>query len=140
MSQEIEVFFPGNLRVDAKVGDYLIATDQPLDSGGDASAPSPFDLFGASIASCAGYFALKFCNARKLSMDGMKLTMTYQWDEEQKRYPKMVLQLCLPAGFPDKYRGAIVKAMDQCAVKKHIVEAPEFAVEIVSGEKRPEDA
>jgi ribosomal protein S12 methylthiotransferase accessory factor len=132
MSTEIEVSFPGNLRVDAKVGTFTIATDQPLDSGGDATAPSPFALFGASIATCAGYFALKFCRTRKLSIEGMKLQMRYEWDKEQKRYPKMTLELTLPDGFPAKYNETIVTAMDQCAVKKHIVDPPEFAVTVIS--------
>jgi len=130
MSTKIEVSFPGNLRVDAKIGDFVIPTDQPKDSGGDGSAPSPFALFGGSIATCAGYFAMKFCKARKIDMEGMKLEMKYDWDEEQKRYPKMVLDLQLPEGFPEKYRGAILKAMDQCAVKKHILNSPEFDISL----------
>lgn len=131
MGAEIEVTFPGNLRVEAKIGDHVVPTDQPEKSGGDGSAPSPFDLFGCSIATCAGYFAVKFCQARKLDTKGMKLTMKYNWDKELKRYPKMVIELQLPEGFPEKYRGAIVKSMDQCAVKKHIVEPPEFELTVV---------
>jgi putative redox protein len=34
----------------------------------------------------------------------------------------------LPAGFPDKYRDAIVRAVNQCAVKKHMEQPPEFTV------------
>ena len=30
------------------------------------------------------------------------------------------------AGFPDKYRAAIERAMDPCAVKRAIAEPPEF--------------
>lgn len=131
MSTEIEVSFPGNLKVEAKIGDFSVLTDQPEKSGGDDSAPSPFALFGCSIATCAGYFALKFCNARKLDTTGMKLSMKYDWDKELKRYPKMTIELKLPNGFPAKYKGAIIKAMDQCAVKKHILEPPEFDVSVV---------
>jgi len=40
------------------------------------------------------------------------------------------LQLTLPAGFPPKYREGIVRAMELCAVKKHIQNPPEFTVEI----------
>lgn len=131
MSTVIEVTMPGNLRVEAKVGDFVVATDQPEKSGGDNSAPPPFTLFTCSLATCAGYFALQFCNARKLSTEGMKLTMEYDWDKEQKRYPKMTLRLHLPEGFPEKYRSAILRAMDQCAVKKHVMDPPEFDIDLV---------
>jgi ribosomal protein S12 methylthiotransferase accessory factor len=40
----------------------------------------------------------------------------------------MTLQLRLPSEFPEKYRESILHAMDSCAVKKHIIESPEFEV------------
>jgi putative redox protein len=131
MGTEIEVSFPGNLRVEARLGEFVIATDQPQKAGGENSAPTPFDLFGASIATCAGYFAVKFCRTRNLDTAGMKLTMGYEWDKEQKRYPKMTLRLRLPENFPEKYKEAILRAMDQCAVKEHIQRPPEFCLEVL---------
>lgn len=126
MVKEIEVTFPGNLQVEADIRGFKVKTDQPEKSGGDNSAPSPFELFTTSIATCAGYYALKFCNARKIETTGMHLRLVYDWDDELKRYPKMSIELKLPENFPDKYRNAIIKAMDQCAVKKHVLEPPEF--------------
>lgn len=131
MGTEIEVSFPGNVRVEARVGEFVVATDQPEKSGGDGSAPSPFALFGCSIATCAGYFAVKFCRSRKIDTSGMKLTLNYDWDKEQKRYPKMTIALKLPDQFPEKYHDAIIRAMDQCVVKKHILEAPEFEISVM---------
>jgi len=125
---EIQVLFPGNLKVEASVGEFVIPTDQPEKSGGDNSAPSPFVLFASSIATCAGFFAMKFCRTRDIDTTGMKLSMKYEWDKEQKRYPKMEMELTLPEGFPEKYRGAILKAMDQCVVKQHILNPPEFEI------------
>ena len=128
MATEIKVSFPGNVTVEASVRDFIVSTDQPEKSGGGNSAPSPFELFTSSIATCAGYFALKFCRSRNIDTTGMSLTMRYEWDKEQKRYPKMSIALHLPDGFPEKYRGAIIKAMDQCVVKKHILDPPEFEI------------
>lgn len=128
MTTEINVTFPGNLRVEANIGEFVIPTDQPVKSGGDNSAPSPFVLFASSIATCAGYFAVKFCRTRDLDTTGMKLSMKYDWDAELKRYPKMSIELTLPEGFPEKYHSAILRAMDQCVVKQHILQPPEFAI------------
>ncbi len=130
MAEEMVVTFPGNLKVSARIGDLDIATDQPEKSGGDNSAPSPFTLFTASLATCAGYFALKFCRSRNLDTAGMVLTMKYGWDKEQKKYPQMDIELKLPKGFPEKYKDAIVRAMDQCVVKKHILDPPEIQVSV----------
>jgi len=131
MAEEMVVTFPGNLKVTAQINDMIIATDQPEKSGGDNSAPSPFTLFTASLATCAGYFALKFCRSRKIETEGMALTMKYDWDKDLKKYPQMDLELTLPPGFPDKYRDAIVRAIDQCVVKKHILDPPDIKVHVI---------
>ncbi len=51
-------------------------------------------------------------------------------DEAAKRVGCIRIVVEPPPGFPDKYRRALVRAIDQCAVKRHILEPPEFEVEI----------
>lgn len=126
----MEVRFPGGLKVEAVYRGNVIPTDQPEPAGGEDTAPAPFDLFLASIATCAGLYALIFCQQRGLSTEGLALTMETVRDPERHRIGRIELRLQLPEGFPEKYHQAIVRAMDQCAVKRHIVEAPEFAIEV----------
>ena len=53
---EMEIFFEGNKKVSANLNGTIIRTDQPLQAGGNGSAPAPFDLFLASIGTCAGIY------------------------------------------------------------------------------------
>lgn len=124
----VEVSFPDGKRIDAKIGKFIINTDQAVANGGDESAPEPFQLFLASIATCAGIYALSFCQGRKISVAGMSLSMECDWDEDKKRYPKMSINLRLPEGFDEKYRKAVVRSMDLCSVKKHMMDPPEFEI------------
>jgi hypothetical protein len=78
--QDIEVTFPGGKRVDAQVGPYVVRTDQPIEAGGAGSAIAPFDLFLASIATCAGIYVLGFCQARNLSVEGIRLEQQVELD------------------------------------------------------------
>lgn len=126
MKEMVKVRFSGGKKVEAQINNTLIKTDQPVKEGGESSAPQPFELFMASIATCAGVYAINFCEARKLETDGMSLNMSGLFDENKKVYTKFALHLSLPQGFPEKYRAAILRAMDLCFVKKHIVEPPEF--------------
>jgi ribosomal protein S12 methylthiotransferase accessory factor len=128
MQKIIEVSFPGGKRVDALINGQTITTDQPLDDGGEGSAPAPFALFLASLAACAGYYALQFCLSRSIPTQGMSLKTTCAYDEQAHRYVSMDIRLTLPAGFPEKYHDAIIRAMDSCAVKKHILNPPAFTV------------
>ena len=63
-ADEIVVTFPGGRRVDAEVGGHVLHTDQPRESGGSDTAASPFQLFLASIGTCAGIYVQGFCAAR----------------------------------------------------------------------------
>ncbi|MCB1850410.1 MAG: OsmC family protein [Gammaproteobacteria bacterium] len=128
LGEIVDVAFPGGKRVDVRVGDFLIKTDQSLKHGGEASAPQPFDLFLASIASCAGIFALAFCQKRELSTEGLNLKMVCERDDKGIMINRMTLQLTLPQEFPEKYREGIIRAMELCSVKKHMMQAPEFVI------------
>ena len=128
MIKTIEVGFPGGKRVDAIIDDRLIQTDQRAENGGEGSAPEPFELFLASIATCAGIYALGFCQTRDISTEGLGLTMSCEKDLEAKLYRKISLNLTLPEGFPAEHEAAIKRAMDLCAVKKHLMNAPEFEI------------
>jgi ribosomal protein S12 methylthiotransferase accessory factor len=124
----MEITFPGGVAVNALYKGYTIVTDQAERNGGKGSAPAPFDLFLASIGTCAGFFALRFCQEREIDTAALKVTMDADRDPETKRVAKVQIAIGLPPGFPEKYRKAIVRAVDQCSVKRHILEPPEFEV------------
>lgn len=126
----MEIRFPGGVLVEAQQEGFTILTDQPAKDGGTNTAPSPFDLFLASLGTCAGYYALRFCQERSLPTDGLLLTLSTEADEVRKRLSKIRIEIRLPDGFPEKYRTAILRAVDQCTVKRHVVEAP--AIEVVT--------
>lgn len=128
--ESIQVEFPGGKCIEAKVGAYTIQTDQPTKYGGEASAPAPFDLFLASLATCAGIYAWNFCESRKLSTEGLELRMECIDDEKRKMIVQIKFHLSLPEGFPEKYRSGIVRAMELCAVKRHMQDTPEFTIEV----------
>ncbi|MFI5181130.1 MAG: OsmC family protein [Thermoanaerobaculia bacterium] len=128
----MEIRFPGGVAVEALHKGFTIRTDQPAADGGANSAPSPFDLFLTSLGTCAGFYALRFCQERSLPTVGLSLTLTTERDAIRKRLAKVRIEIRLPEGFPEKYQGAILRVVDQCTVKRHVVEAPAFEVVTVS--------
>ena len=127
----MEIRFPGGLAVEAIHAGLTIRTDQPAAVGGGGSAPSPFDLFLASIGTCAGYYALRFCQERQLPTEGLGLSMDWERSPETKLVARIRISLRLPEDFPEKYRAAILRAADQCSVKKHLAAPPAIEVEVV---------
>jgi putative redox protein len=124
--EEIKVTFPGKKRVDAEYKGFLIKTDQPVYAGGEGTAPAPFDLFLGSIATCVGYYVLAFCQNRTIPMGKASVRMSMHKSEGKKMIDRISIEIGLPPEFPDKYTKAIIKSVDTCAVKAHMVDAPAF--------------
>ncbi len=124
--EPLRVQFPGGVTVEARYRGFSILTDQPQRHGGGGSAPPPFDLFLASIATCAGFYALQFLRKRDLPSDGLALSLEPQAAESGGRIVALRLTVDLPPGFPPKYRKPLERSIDQCAVKRHILEPPRF--------------
>lgn len=123
----IRVTFPGGKRVDADLGSHVVRTDQSVAHGGTGTAPEPFDLFLASLATCAGIYVLGFCNARGIPADDIELVQHHHFDDAQ-RLTRIDLDIVLPPTFPEKYRSAVERAAAGCKVKKVLTSPPEVAV------------
>jgi putative redox protein len=125
---EMIIDFPGGDRVDAHFGPYTVLTDQPSPTGEAGSAPTPFSLFLASIATCAGIYVLGFCKQRNLPTEGIRIIQRSRTNKMNGMVENVDLEIQIPEGFPEKYLPSLVRSAELCAVKKHIEKPPEFNV------------
>jgi ribosomal protein S12 methylthiotransferase accessory factor len=129
----MEITFKGKKKVIASFNGYQVATDQPVQGGGEGTAPSPFELFLASIGTCAGIYVKGFCDSRNLPSENIKIIQSLEVDRTTGMLTKIKLDIQVPADFPEKYRSALINAAELCKVKKTIAHPPAF--EIVTSEK-----
>jgi ribosomal protein S12 methylthiotransferase accessory factor len=123
----IKIVFPGNKKVDAIMpSGFRIQTDQPVKEGGDGTAPAPFELFLASIGTCAGIYIVGFCESRGIHYQDIEIIQDLVYDPIARRISKVKLEIRVPKDFPEKYYDALVKSANICAVKKVIENPPIF--------------
>ncbi len=115
--------FPGGSRVDAHFSDHTVPTDQPPAS----SAPMPFEIFLASIGTCAGIYVLGFCRQRNLPTDGIRIVQRNH-PNMQGMIEKIDLEIQVPPTFPAQYYDALVRSAELCKVKKTLEHPPVFEV------------
>ncbi|MGE5425278.1 MAG: OsmC family protein [Syntrophothermus sp.] len=127
----IDVFFNGGRKVNANLKGFLIQTDQSIAAGGEATAPDPFSLFLASLATCAGVYVQAFCIQRGLPSDNITLNMDYEMDPEKKRVKRFTININVPKDFPEKYDTALVSSAALCTVKRHLKEEIETAINVI---------
>jgi putative redox protein len=124
----MEITFDGGKVVTAHLNGHKIVTDQPLDNGGTNTAPAPYDLFLASIGTCAGIYVKSFCDQRGIPTDNMRIVQSIEFDHV-KRLPGVIkLDIQVPADFPEKYKAAMINVAELCAVKKTINNPPQFEI------------
>ncbi|MHB9092348.1 MAG: OsmC family protein [Chloroflexota bacterium] len=125
---EFEITLAGGKKVVANYKGFAIETDQPVAAGGANSAPSPFDLFLASLGTCAGFFVASFCQQRNIPTEGIRLVERLDFDRETHLVKSVEIEIQVPEGFPEQYRPAVVRAADLCTVKRHLASPPAIAV------------
>jgi ribosomal protein S12 methylthiotransferase accessory factor len=129
MDTKYEITFRGGKKVDARVRGFTINTDQPSSDGGRDTAPSPFELFLASIGTCVGYFVVSFCQARSIPTDDIRLMQTITRNDTTHMVETISVDILLPPDFPEKYKGAVIKAAESCTVKKHLASPPVIQIQ-----------
>ena len=120
--------FPGGARVDAHFRGLTVATDQPVQGGGMDSAPMPFEIFLASLGTCAGIYVLGFCKSRGLPTEGIRIIQRNSYHPLTHMVTDIELEIQVPPTFPEKYYDAVIRAADQCKVQKTIENPPSFLV------------
>ena len=121
---EMLIDFPGGSRVDAHFSSFTVATDQPP----VASAPSPFEIFLASIGTCAGIYVLGFCKQRNLPTEGIRIVERINHSRLTGMVETIQLEIQVPPEFPEKYRDSLIRSAELCAVKKHLENPPKFEI------------
>lgn len=128
---DIEVYFEEGAKVNARMGKHMVKTDQKEYGGGEDSAPAPFDYFLISLATCAGIYVKVFCEKRGIDPSMIQIRQTHLNDPQTRKLTGIDLEIVLPEGFPEKYREAVIKAADQCAVKRLLKNPPEIEVRAI---------
>jgi len=125
---EMIIDFPGGAKVDAHFKSFTVSTDQPATGGGEGSAPTPFELFLASLGTCAGIYVLGFCRQRNLPTQGLRIVERVHRDPTTGMVSKVDLEIQVSASFPEKYLPSLIRSAELCAVKKHLENPPMFEV------------
>lgn len=123
---EMEIGFPGGQKVETQLKGTTITLGSDKEN---EPSLEPLDLFFVSLGICAGKYVMEFCRTRDIPYEDTKVLLKTQWDEDKKMHTHVLIQIQLPQEFPEKYKKVVIKLVDLCSVKKHILTPPVFEVE-----------
>ena len=122
---KVQIELDDNKRSRAIYNDFCVVSDAPLEKGGLAENPEPFDFFVMSVGLCAGHYVREFCLVRQLDYGHILVNVHFDRTDDK---PTFNIELKLPDSFPDKYHKAILLAVNSCSIKKVISDIPNFNV------------
>ena len=126
----------GALRVEHRGGDqfdvavrgHVISVDQPIEAGGEDTAPTPTELFVASLASCVAFYARRYLARHDLPTRGLAVEATFDMSARPARVSGVDLRVILPVGVPPERRDALLAVASHCTVHNTLTSAPAVSI------------
>jgi putative redox protein len=64
---------------------HRVCVDQPLDEGGEDTAPTPTELFAASLGLCVAFYAGRFLDRHGIARTGFEVKVAWRMAEGRRR-------------------------------------------------------
>ncbi|ASW57831.1 OsmC family protein [Plantactinospora sp. KBS50] len=130
-SAALDVRFVSGESYEVTVRGHTVRVDQPAGSGGADSAPTPVELFVASLATCVAFYAGRYLARHGLSRDDLGVTVDFRMATDRPaRVAGVRLSLRVPADLPANRRAGLLAVASHCTVHNSLVTPPEVTIEL----------
>ena len=110
--------------------DHVLTVDQPLAAGGDDTAPTPTELFVASLASCVAFYARRYLARHDLPTTGLRVIAAYDMAQRPARVGSVSLDITLPEGVPGDQRDRLLAVASHCTVHNSLITPPQVMIAV----------
>jgi putative redox protein len=110
------------------IGTHTLTVDQPTEAGGAGSAPTPTELFVASLAACVAHYARRYLARHDLSTQGLEVTASFEMANSPARVGQVIIHITLPDDFPEERRQALLAVASHCTVHNTLNNPPTVEV------------
>lgn len=131
-SPTISVTHLGGDRFEITVRDHTVTVDQPVAMGGDDTAPTPTELFVASLASCVAFYARRYLARHDLPVEGLRVETSYVMGTKPSRVASFDVKVHLPEGVPEDRHKALLAMVSHCTVHSTLQHEPEVDIQLVA--------
>ena len=113
-----------------QVRDHVVYADQPVEDGGEDAAPTPTELFLASLAGCVAFYAERFLRRHELSTEGLQVSCDWGWVANPHRVGHIKLVVTAPGLTPENEE-AFQKVVEHCTVHNTLLQPPTVELRVL---------
>ena len=130
-AHEMEVRFVAGEAYEVAVRGHRLVVDQPTDAGGQDSAPTPTELFVASLATCVAFYAGRYLTRHGYGRDGLAVSVGYEMASDRPaRVGGIRLTVRVPAGLPPERWAALRAVVSHCTVHNSLASPPSVTIHL----------
>ncbi|MGO9500778.1 MAG: OsmC family protein [Streptosporangiaceae bacterium] len=131
-AHEMDVRYVSGESYAVSVRGHQVMVDQPAESGGLDTAPTPTELFVASLATCVAFYAGRYLTRHGYGRDGMAVSADFDMASDRPaRVSGVRLTVKAPTNLPADRWPALQAVVSHCTVHNSLVSPPSVAIELI---------
>jgi uncharacterized OsmC-like protein len=148
---EIQLIDVGHVTDDVYTVDvrgHRFVVDQPAEVGGGDTAPTPTELFVASLATCVAFYSGRYLTRHGLKRTGLRVRTAYTMATDRPaahrihhghrpprpgghdRVATIRVAITPPPGLTEKRRAALLAVASHCTVHNSLQQLPDIGIEL----------
>jgi uncharacterized OsmC-like protein len=128
----MDVRFVSGEAYEVAVRGHRVMVDQPVDAGGEDNAPTPTELFVASLATCVAFYAGRYLTRHGFNRDGLGVSVRFDMaDDRPARVAVVRLTVRVPADLPAERRPALQAVVSHCTVHNSLTTPPDVTIDVI---------
>lgn len=127
---KMNIAFEGKRSFKTVVRGHEIRTDLPVDSGGDDTAPTPPELFVASLGTCIGIYATSYLKTANLNGEGLTIDIDWEFGPNKQKIDKIQVSISVPNADLGPRKKALLAAAESCLIHNTLREHPDINIDI----------
>jgi putative redox protein len=110
---------------------HRLVVDQPVAAGGDDTAPTPTELFVASLASCVAFYAGRYLTRHGHDRTGLAVSASFDMAADRPaRVGAIRIDVKVPTDLPESRRPAFAAVIEHCTVHNTLRQPPRVSIEL----------
>jgi putative redox protein len=127
----MEISYLSGESYEIAVRGHRVLVDQPAAAGGEDTAPTPTELFVASLASCIAFYAGRYLTRHGCDRTGLTVSASFEMAADRPaRVSGVRITVKVPTDLPDERRPALEAVVQHCTVHNTLHNPPEISIEL----------
>jgi len=128
---QMEISFLSGESYEIAVRGHRVLVDQPVEAGGDDTAPTPTELFVASLASCVAFYAGRYLTRHGCDRTGLAVSASFDLATDRPaRVSAVRISVKVPTDLPPERWPALAAVVRHCTVHNTLHTPPEVSIDL----------